>query len=550
MSVKFSRILMASAALGAAAAMAAPGAAQQRPTDPSTVDILEVLVETGVLTREQADAVLAQARQRAEQRAEDNVVRVPYVPQAVREQIREEVRDDVIRTARSENWAQPDALPDWLGRFTLYGDVRTRAEVRTFQDNNAFVGDFEAINAASENGADGFLDRRETLPRLNTEDDRFRARVRARLGVGVRLNDWADAGVRLSTGNDNNPASANDTLDDNFDRLDVSLDRAFLRLRPFEASERFAGSALVFGQFDNPFVSTDLLFDPDLAFQGVGAMANARFAGLPTQPRLFASAGVFPLEEIAFDGNQTDDKTLFGGQVGIDLSAFERLRLTVTGGYFHYDNVRAEENPVGLRINDPSAPQGFTFGNTLINIRNDNALENTARYGLAAEFEVVSAIVKGVFDLTADYAAHFEAEYAVNTAFDRGQLVDLVPGQAGGDIVLAPFQLSSSGDTAYHLRLGFGHKTMDRFASWSLSGGYRYLEADSTYALFTDSRFGLQGTDQEGFTVEGRFGLGERVWLRASWLSARTIDYVDPFTGVEPPAIDVDTFLIDLNGRF
>ncbi len=220
-------LLAATAALAALAAIPQGAAAQDRPTDPSTIDILDVLVEKGVLSREDANSVLSEARKRAE--ANSGVVRVPHVPEAVRNQIRDEVKKEVVATARQEGWAQPDALPEWLSRFRFSGDMRVRGEHVAFgQSNTPLIYDINAINA------DGgyFVD--DLLPLRATTKDRQRARVRARFGVDAKVSDKVEAGLRFVTGNPSDPVSTNESLTGNFDKFMVGLDRAYIRVRPFD----------------------------------------------------------------------------------------------------------------------------------------------------------------------------------------------------------------------------------------------------------------------------------------------------------------------------
>ena len=61
------------------------------------------------------------------------VLRVPYVPEIVKNQIRDEVKKEVLAEACAENWAQPNAIPEWSKRIKLYGDFR-------FRDDDIIIG--------------------------------------------------------------------------------------------------------------------------------------------------------------------------------------------------------------------------------------------------------------------------------------------------------------------------------------------------------------------------------------------------------------------------
>src|SRR3546814_694255 len=97
------------AALALTLAMtAAPVAAQTTaPTDNATINLIRLLVQQGVLKQDQADALVKQAATEAAQvktaaaadgasLAQPGDVRVPYIPETVRDQIRDEDRTDVM----------------------------------------------------------------------------------------------------------------------------------------------------------------------------------------------------------------------------------------------------------------------------------------------------------------------------------------------------------------------------------------------------------------------------------------------------------------------
>lgn len=519
--------LLATAAFVGLAVFPQLASAQTRPTDPSTIDILDVLVEKGVLTRDDANAVLAEARRRSE--TASDVVRVPYVPEAVRDQIRDEIREEVVATAKAEGWAQPGALPEWLDRISFSGDIRARGERTAFgASNTPLIFDINAINA------DGgyFVD--DILPLRATTKDRYRARVRARFGVDVRVSDKVDAGLRFVTGNLNDPVSTNESLTGNFDKLTVGLDRAFIRLRPLADVGGFEDTSLILGKFDNPFFSTEIMFDRDLQFDGAAATVSARFGEGEAAPRVFLTGGAFPLEEWDFTG---DDKYLFAGQLGTEVAPVPGFRFKAAGALYEFQGVQGQYNTLNLRDNDHTAPDRVQFGNSVFNLRRDGGVVNTVKFGLASKFRVGAATARAEFDLTPTLAASIDIELLKNFAFDEDDLDDrMVP--------------ASSGNTAWHARLGVGHTDMSKANAWELNAGYRRLEADATLDLFTDSDFGLGGTDQKGFVVQGSWGLADNLLLTGSWYSARTIDLLDPTTGVLAPPVDTDTLMLDLNASF
>lgn len=510
----------------ALAAVPQLASAQTRPTDPSTLDILDVLVEKGVLSRDDANSVLAEARKRSEG---DSVVRVPYVPDAIRNQIRDEVKREVVATAKQEGWAQPGALPEWLDRFRFHGEMRMRGDAMGFGKNNTPL--ILDINRINEDGA-YFTD--DVLPLVTTTEDRYRMRVRARFGVDSRLTDHVEAGVRFVTGNLVEGVDANQTLTGNFGRFVVGMDRAYIRVSPFDRGTRFGGTNVVVGKFANPFFSSELLFDQDLQFEGVAGTVNVAFGDGEGAPSAFLTGGLFPMEEWDFTKH---DKYMLAGQIGLAGSPVAGVRLRAAAAYYDFNNTQGQYNTQGLRDNDFTAPGRVRFGNSVFNFRRDGGVVNTVKFGLASEFKVGAVTASGEFDVTPTLVATVDVEALKNVGFKRQDLVDRqVP--------------ASSGDTAWYARLGIGHPDIGQAGAWNFNASYRRLEADSTLDLFTDTDFGLGGTDQKGFLVQGSWGVAKNLWLTGSWYSARTIDLRDPRTGAVAPPIDTDTFMIDLNARF
>src|SRR5690606_17826417 len=127
-------------------------AQQSAATDSSTTrNLINLLGQNGVFTEAQAAALLEQATRDAAQAAapelQEGDVRVPYIPENVREEITGEVRDQVISQAIAENWAQPNTFPDWASRIRLDADVRVRSESRFFDDyNDPYLIDFQRFN--------------------------------------------------------------------------------------------------------------------------------------------------------------------------------------------------------------------------------------------------------------------------------------------------------------------------------------------------------------------------------------------------------------------
>ena len=316
------RALVASLALGAALMAAAPAAlAQDAPiiTNPqrasapavaispnATINLIRLLVKQGVISQQSADdlvrqaeteATLARAMETASAQViqapgaapPPNVVRVPYVPQIVKDQIRDELRVDVMTRAQEEGWASKGLVPKWVNRVEWSGDFRFRNQSELYSASNVD----EMVDFATFNGA-GPIDVNDLtnpggIPFLNTRKNRpTNLNLRARLGLKATLGEATTLGIRLASGKDSSPVSTTQALGGGFSKKDIWLDQAYLTIQP---TARFGGTV---GRMPNPFVHTDLVFDDDLNFDGV----SLNTATYPADRNLnvYGVAGAFPLE--------------------------------------------------------------------------------------------------------------------------------------------------------------------------------------------------------------------------------------------------------------
>lgn len=493
---------------------------------------------------------------------------ISYVPDFVREQIRNEVRAelkaDVVKQvkedARKESWGIPAALPGWVSRIHPYFDLRLRLQDDFYGSANTDQSYYDWLQI---NQAGGFTEaQNRNRAFLNTTQDRLRTRERFRVGFDADLAEGLTAGFRLSTTNDFNPVSSNQSLGNTGRSWEVAIDRAFLQYDYRDRNQRDWFS-LYAGRFASPFVSTETVFHPDLSFEGLAgtlrwrfhqdsprvknyhaAPATARFGvnlGPQTPDSLFATVGVFPIEEVNFS---TSDKWLLGGQAGADWLVAQEFRVKLAGAYYDYRNVQARANrPDSFRY-DWTAPQFQQKGNSLVPI-NLYAPDNTrcsdpfgplggCLYGLASDFRIFNATVAldyGSFDgnhlmLTLDYAK--------NLGFDGNSIARRFPGGTQyGDL--------REQTSAYQVRLDVGHPEMRRFNDWSAFLAYRYVERDAVLDAFTDSVLHGGGTDAKGWILGIQYGLAKNTWANLRWFSA------DAISG-KPLA--VDTAVVDLNARF
>lgn len=583
----------APAALAAAViAGAFPALAQtagQLPSESAVVNLIRLLVKQGTITQEAADALMRQAEQEAVQARTASAslpapaagaVRVPYVPELVKNQIRDEIRQEVLAQAKTEGWAAPNLLPEWVNGLTITGDVRVRGQSNWFDPNNSDeVIDYAAFNDDGPTDINP-LTSPGAIPFLNTREDQNLLRLRARLGIIAKPAEQVTVGLRLATGSDNSPVSTNQTLGGGLSKKEIWLDQAYVTLQPVS----YAG--LTLGRMPNPYFTTDLVYDDDLNFDGVAGFARFDDIG-GSGVGLSATLGAFPLEysSAEFPGNspakaEQQTKWLIGGQIVANWKT-DTLDWRVGAAYYSFDKVQGQlSSPCGLYDGnetcdtDFSRPANMQKGNTLFLIRNivpDPAnplnFEQPQFLGLSHDYDLVNLNTELIWKFRDDYHLWVAGDYVKNVSYDEAAVCRNAPlglpvnnikeGLINANLPPDDSNLNvdpcsappaggtratyESGDTGWMVRLGVGQPKPREWGQWNLVAGYKYLEPDAVVDAYTESDFHLGGTNAQGYFVAASVGLYKNTWLTARYLSANEI---------YGPPLAIDVGQIDLNIGF
>ncbi len=506
----------------------------------TVINLLQALVDQGVISKEKAeqmvkaaqdkaarDALAASAKEGAMSKEDEGAVRVPYVPQIVQDQIAKQVADevkpavvaDVVKEAKLEKWGVPGALADWLTRTRIYGDLTLREEGIFYGANNAPEYNYFAINTAggiSQAGENAFLD---------TDENRFRFRGRARLGVESQISDSITAGLRIATGNTSDLVSESQTLDGT-SPYTFGLDELYIRLDE-RTAQRFPWLTVVGGRFLNPYETpTNLIFHEHLTFTGAAATGRFGFGdGGPDQSDVFLTLGGHQLQEIEFSAH---DKWLVGAELGTNLHWGGSQNLRVAAAFYDYFNVTGILNPADQPgLYNYTAPTFLRFGNTLFNIANTPG-DTTQLFALAAKYRL--ADLNATYTYTVgSHTLGVTADAVRNFGFNAAQV------EANTGYYVAPRT------KGYQTDVSFGDPAVLTANAWRATVGYRYLQRDAVIDAYTDSDFHFGGTNARGYYLIGDYGLARNVWLRLRYLSANEID---------GPTYNVDTLQIDVNTRF
>ena len=549
------------------ATLVGQAAAAPAPSENATINLIRLLVEQGILKQDKADALIAQAQNEAAQAkqaaastavaagpvAAPGDVRVQYVPAAVRDQIRDQVKAEVMATAKQENWAAPNTFPDWASRISFDGDIRLRDESRYYSGSNGNeIVDFAKLN---NNGPYDVNPNSSTNlpPLLNTREDRTNQfRLRARLGMKAVISPEWTAGIRIGTGSDNNPVSTTQNLGGGFAKKDIWLDQGYLNWKPTDEL------TLTGGRFANPFMSTDMLYSNDLNFDGVAAIFDHK---LNRDWGVFGTVGAFPVDYTndtttsnGFDKEESDNKWLYGAQLGAKWAINSNNRLKGALAYYRFDDIQGQRSsPCEPWAGAPGCDTDGTRaafmqkGNSVFLLRditpnpaNPTTTPQPQFVGLASEFNLLDLNLVWDADLPQDFKLRSQGNYIHNLGYDEGDMRKRSEGQivnnlnSNGEI--------ESGANAWMVQFTLGNALdLKKQGDWNLFAGYKYIQPDALPDGFNDSSFHLGGTNAKGYFLGGNYGLAKNVYATGRWLSTEAV-YGAPF--------DIDVLQLEINTRF
>ncbi|MFA7345867.1 MAG: putative porin [Terrimicrobiaceae bacterium] len=580
----------------------APPSEPASPSQSVTINLINKLVQRGILTKEDAREMITQAQAEAEtaraqaqadmfavaqiaavQAASDQIavsqaqnapaseddVRVTYIPEPVKMQIKEEIKLELATDRASSKWANNVLIPKWVDKVHPFFDLRVRYEGDYFPNGNDVSGAFPNFNAINT-GAPFDTTGNQFAPQLNADQNRNQFRIRARFGADINMGENFTSGFRVATGQNNSPVSTNQSLGlansatqgqgGNFSKYALWLDRAFLRYDLPVNNKPLLTAWL--GRFDNPFFSTRLIWDEDLGWDG-GALKLQYDVLRCFTPFVTAGAFVVYNTDFNFSSNQpvkfqSYDKYLYAIQGGFEFRPTRDWKLKVAASYYYFKNIEGKLSTpyTPQTINDASdtdnsRPSFAQKGNTYMAIRNIvpdasndfGAINQWQYYGLATKFEELALTARLDYNGFEPVQISIIGEYVKNLAWNS-EAINLIAVNNRGAVdttelsAVGPYE----GDpTAWLLEMRVGTPTLSKRWDWSIDVGYRWIGSDAVVDGFNDSDFGLGGTNMKGFTVGGYLALSQNVYISLRWMGA------DSIAG---PQYKTNIFQIDVNSKF
>jgi len=310
-------------------------------------------------------------------------------------------------------------------------------------------------------------------------------------------------------------------------------------------------------------MSTELLYDADLKFDGVAGAVNAgrMFGG---DFDLILRGGAFPLDFGDADFPSTNpekrkhvQKYLFSAQAEASAKIADSIDVRVAAAYHSFENVegRLSEPCFTSRgsgiicSTDHLRPFFLRKGNTLSPLRQiftftaDEAQPQF--FGLVFDYNILNVNASVRFPITDNLPFTLTGDYVKNLAFRRREVcrygllsqpvnnLGTTPQGGDGDVCVTtnatPFV---GGDMGWQAFATVGPAKPRKAGEWNVFGGYRYLESDAVLDSLADSDFHGGGTNAKGYFLGGGLALFDNVTIGGRWMSANEVSG-------EPLAIDV-----------
>ena len=458
----------------------------------------------------------------------------------ITDQEAEEVRADLTKDTAATS-AGKLKLSTPITELELYGDIRTRYEIRT-----------------------GEVGRPNVVDRDGDNSQRNRARYRLRLGLRGTLSDDWFFGLRLETSS--NPRSTNVTIGGDsasgpFAKNDdgINVGQAYLGYRGIH------DVTLTAGRMPNPLITTSMVWDGDINPEGVSEQwkhtFNLSFGGGATEASAISSGkdgknvaavattsephkitiDVFAnLAQFVYDdsnpentlgpsvrGVPKNDAFLLAWQIGAKVNFTKTVYLQVAPTLYNYTgagdtfNRRFSGDPDFLRRT------GNTFVRTALNQTGVNSL---LIYDMPAEFGfTIHDIPMRIF-----------GDFAVNLEGDDRALAAGHP---------------TKGDQRYAYQIGLGIGKIKVKHDWAISGFWQHAEQYSLDPNLVDSDLFDSRVNMEGFAITAGYALSDAVTANLTYGYGSQIDH-DLGTGGTGDAFSINPlrkysiFQADLSVKF
>ncbi|WP_283743540.1 putative porin [Sideroxydans sp. CL21] len=433
------------------------------------------------------------------------VVRVPYIPDSLKDEMTESIKHEVLAQARGERWGDPGAMPGWLSRISWDGEFRLRYQSDRYPAGNALPAQFNPA------GLNLIYDSTNTHNYM---------RVLGRMGMKARVSDDTIVVFRIGTGNQTGVSTGNQTMGNDYNNYTMVLTRAYVQNIPYSWLE------LSGGKLANPWVSTDLLWDTNINFEGVTAKLKPQISD---EWGSFLTVGAYPYQDVqGSDTNLANTKWLYATQLGAAWMAPNSSAAQLGVALYDFRNVQGTQNTIlGSHFYDQTAVQNMQKGNTLMYV---NAVGDPTIYGLASKFRELDFTAKMDWADFDPIHVMLTADFVRNLGYNQQEIA-----------LRTGLPAPTPRINGHMAMLAVGVPRITRPGEWQASATYKYLERDAVLDALNDQDFHLGGTNAKGFIIGGSYGVDNNAWLTVRWLSSDQIDGAP---------LSIDTLQVDISARF
>lgn len=358
----------------------------------------------------------------------------------IRYQTDEEIKKQISkRTHRT--------LPLWLQSTTLQGDIRIR-----YQDE-----------------ANG-----------NLPYKRKRARIRARMAIESKVNERSFLYIGLTSGENTDPRSKNQTMTDNFSKKGIYLDYAYAEMMLSR------NTAFIAGKIKSPFfISNDAIWDSDINQEG---FTITHEKNLTSKLKSSLKGGLFILKE----NKDAKDQKLHYYSAKVDIANARATRKGwIAINQFDFKNIKGAQ-PLPFRPSTTTYIQANTTNSS----------------GYLYNYRVTS------IDL--DAIDIFETPLSILT-------MDIKSIAIFGSVFKNTAISTSKHNEGYLVGIRVGDEKVSDQGEFQISLSKRYIEKDATLDSYPDSDFYGGATDVKGYKLTFRYGIGYNSNININYFYSKPI---------------------------
>ncbi len=391
----------------------------------------------------------------------------------------EQIRAQMSKDCSSKGSAGKLDLDSSVKSLALSGDVRLRYQSDSWKQ--------QADNAT---------------PALNNENQNSRFELRLRVNADYKLADDFFAGFGLQTDDkhsgpvgttlaatpsNNNPGGRhNNNLANDGQNYGIGISKAFLGWTPTP------GVTLIAGKQNNPFYTTDMVWDPEIYPAGFTESINFNKAFGISGIDLTLVGGQFVVkdntESNANNTNANRDAYIFHTQLIASVEIASGVKLTVAPGYY-------------------STNEGYAAAGTFPAPATDTTLRNLQVLLLPGD---VSTEVAGL-----------KTKFLWDLAYNLDGTQRTKVGSTGNHAA-SPSPIPAETDYRAWL-LGVKVGENKKKGDWSVSANYREVGYSAVDGSVNGSDFAYGYTNMKGFTLGVAYNLGDAATLGASYIVADNI---------------------------